>query len=166
VGAWGLGSFENDDAVCWLESPKLAIAAIIHNSLTKFLKQKFHTPKILECSGRSGGHEAAEAAAGLLDELTSSGKRRRASCLDLSFEAEQLQLYSLGLDVIREILRDVEYISIWISPSQKRRKLMALKRRLERKEGSAPKGRATEKFSDNFLKAVKVLQKNYYEKER
>lgn len=116
--------------------------------------------------GRQWMHDVAEAAAGLLDELTpykksyqrfvarkvgkmtacrifrgvkksEKGARRMAASLpvhiDIHYEAERGQLYTLAAKCIREILADEAYLSSWRSVEMKRKSLDTLAKALEAK---------------------------------
>lgn len=171
MGACGEGPFASDGALDWVAGEICwPLAGVIKRELEGFLDRKLRkrrmmvwepapagTPvkivrgrklrggrsRIEYMMGRGRGHDTAEAAIGLLDELTpyqkNPKKPRRAKKrsgrfpvimpthrmkvpvhLGLHYEAEELHLYSLAVQVLREIINDSAYISCWKDPAGKR----------------------------------------------
>lgn len=182
MGAWGEGPFSSDSALDWLAGAiTQPIAGVIKRELEGFLDRKITKRRMMiweppppgtkprtvrgrklrggrtrieYMMGRGRGHEAAEAAVGLLDELTpyrkkpiTAGTKKHPVMfreetprtklpihVNLHYEAEELHLYSLAVRVLREIINDSAYISCWNDPAGKRVALHDLALGLEAKQ--------------------------------
>jgi len=177
MGAWGYRAFQSDGALDWIGSRiEDPIALTIRKELRDFLDRpvrprtiwrmvpgpwvKRGKGKIQESKpagkklilpGRKKGHDVAEAAAGLLDNLTPLHREHRKRVaeekgllspspftptgvqIDLHYKADRWKLYSLAIRALREIVKDRAYIVCWTNPQAKQQELSRLIASLEAK---------------------------------
>jgi hypothetical protein len=110
VGAWGTGSFENDDAADWVAG----LGAITPDDLTKILVQAADDPAYLEAPAASAAVAAGEVVAALNG---SAGEGAPAAIIDWAKKHPQAltaELRAVAVRALDRVRRNSELKDLWL----------------------------------------------------
>jgi hypothetical protein len=115
MGAWDIGSFDNDDALDWVfELEKVRDFSILEEAFETVIDQKGDMPDATDCSIALC---AAEVLAGLLDNPVSDVPDEVLEWIEDKPEPSE-ELIKLGLKAIAVILDESELKELWLEADE------------------------------------------------
>ena len=115
MGAWDIGSFDNDDALDWvIELEKARDFSILEEAFETVIDQKGDMPDATDCSIALC---AAEVLAGLLDNPVSDVPDEALEWIEDKPEPSE-ELIKLGLKAIAVILDESELKELWLEADE------------------------------------------------
>jgi len=110
VGAWGTGSFENDDAAGWLAN----VGAITPDGLTQILLQAADNPGYLEAAPAGIAVAAAEVVAALNDAPAQGVPAQIVEWTKKNRQASTPELRALAVRALERVRRNSEVKDLWL----------------------------------------------------
>jgi hypothetical protein len=110
VGAWGTGSFENDDAADWVGK----LGTITPDDLTKVLVQAADDPAYLEAPAASAAIAAGEVVAALNGSLADGAPAAIADWAKTHPEAFTPELKALAMRTLDRVRKNSELKDLWM----------------------------------------------------
>jgi hypothetical protein len=110
VGAWGTGSFENDDAANWIGK----LGTITPDDLTKVLVQAADDPAYLEAPAASAAVAAGEVVAALNGAPAEGAPVEIASWAKKHPQAFSPELKALAMRTLERVRKNSELKDLWM----------------------------------------------------
>jgi hypothetical protein len=110
VGAWGTGSFENDDAADWVAS----LGTITPNDLTKVLVQAADDPAYLEGPAASAAVVAGEVVAALSGAPAAGAPAAIVDWVKKYSQALTPELRAVAMRALDRVRRNSELKDLWL----------------------------------------------------
>jgi hypothetical protein len=110
VGAWGTGSFENDDAADWVAG----LDAITPEKLTRILIAAADDPEYLEGPAASVAVAAAEVVAALNGSPADGAPAKIGECAGKHPQADTEELKAAAIRAVERVRRNSELKDLWM----------------------------------------------------
>jgi hypothetical protein len=110
VGAWGTGSFENDDAADWVAK----LNTITPEELTRILVRAADDPEYLEGPGASAAVAAAEVVAALRGSGTDGTQAKIRDWVGKHPQAFTAELQAVAIRAVDRVRRNSELKDLWM----------------------------------------------------
>ena len=110
MGAWGSGSFENDDAADWLAE----LATITPDDLTRIFTRAADDPGYLEVPDASAVVVGAEVMAALYDSPAKNVPPQIVEWTETNRQTSTPELKALAIRALDRVRRDSELKDLWL----------------------------------------------------